>query len=56
MKAFWNFVKAEEGLETVEYAVILTFISLGLVAAIVLLSGSVSERFNTTAETVTTGS
>jgi len=55
-KTFWDLLRSEDGLETVEYAMILAFISLGLVAAIVFLSGAVSGKFNGATSTVNTGS
>jgi len=55
-KTLWDLLRSEEGLETVEYAMILAFISLGLVAAIVFLSGAVSDKFNGATSTVNTGS
>jgi Flp pilus assembly pilin Flp len=56
MKTCLDFIINEKGLETVEYAMILAFISAGLIAAIVVLSGAVQERFNEAANTVTSGS
>lgn len=47
MKAIMNFVREEQGLETVEYAVMTALIVAALVTAITLLSGAVSDRFDT---------
>ena len=48
---FKRFIKEEEGLETVEYAVMTALIIAGVVAAIVALRGAIEGRFGET-ETV----
>jgi pilus assembly protein Flp/PilA len=45
LAAIKRFVKDEQGLETVEYAVMTALIVAALIAAIVALSGAVSGRF-----------
>lgn len=45
-KRFWN---EEDGLETVEYAIMTALIVAGLIAAIGLLTAAVTGRFTTTA-------
>lgn len=52
MKPLADFFRSEKGMETVEYAIILAFVSLGLIAAVVFLSETVTTRFNTAAEDV----
>jgi len=54
MKAIKNFMRDEQGLETVEYAVMTALIVAALVTAITLLSGAVSDRFDAV-RTVITG-
>lgn len=44
-KAIRRFVKDEQGLELVEYAVMTALIVAALVTAITLLSGAISGRF-----------
>lgn len=45
MKLLKKFLKDEQGLETVEYAVMTALIVAALVTAIGLLSGAISGRF-----------
>jgi Flp pilus assembly pilin Flp len=45
VKVYRRFVRDEEGLETVEYAVMTALIVAALVTAIVALSGAISGRF-----------
>jgi pilus assembly protein Flp/PilA len=46
MKKIWKFIKDEDGLELVEYAVMGALIVLGVVATILLLGGQINTRFN----------
>jgi len=46
MKKIWAFIKNEEGLETVEWAVIAALIVLGLVGTIGSLGGNVQAAFS----------
>lgn len=48
-----RFIREEEGLETVEYAVMTALIVAALVTAITTLSGAVSTRFGAVSTTVT---
>ena len=53
MKAlFKRFIREEEGLELVEYAVMTALIVAALVTAITLLSGAISGRFTEVQGTV----
>ena len=45
MERFWNFVKDEEGLETVEYAIIAALITLGAIATIGSIGTNVGNKF-----------
>ena len=45
MKKIWNFIKDEDGLETVEYAIILGLIVAGTIALVVWLGQWVSSQF-----------
>jgi Flp pilus assembly pilin Flp len=47
MKKVWKFLKNEEGLETVEYAIITGLIVAGTITAIVTLGGWVNDQFTT---------
>ena len=51
--AMKKFVADEQGLETVEYAVMTPLIVAALVAAIAALTGAVSGRLTGTATTIT---
>jgi Flp pilus assembly pilin Flp len=54
MKKLMAFLKDEDGLETVEYAVMLGLIVVALVTAISALSGWVSDKFGEVSTTVDT--
>jgi Flp pilus assembly pilin Flp len=54
MKKIWAFIKDEEGMETVEWAVLAALIVVGLVTAITGLGGNVLAAFEEL-ETATTG-
>jgi pilus assembly protein Flp/PilA len=45
MKRFWNFIKDEEGLETVEYAIIGALITLAAIVTITSVGTQVNTRF-----------
>jgi Flp pilus assembly pilin Flp len=47
-----RFIKEEEGLETIEYAVMTALIVAGLVAALGALSGAIQGRFTAVQGTV----
>ena len=46
MNRFWNFIKDENGLETVEYALVAGLIVVLAVATIATIGGDVSDIFN----------
>ncbi|MFP6584625.1 MAG: Flp family type IVb pilin [Candidatus Hydrogenedentota bacterium] len=52
MNSIKRFVSNEEGLETVEYAVMTALVVGALILAIGTLSGAVSGRMNSTASTI----
>ena len=52
MSAIKRFIKNEEGLETVEYAVMTALIVGALVTAVVALSAAVSGRMDATSATI----
>lgn len=52
MNKLMKFIKDEEGLETVEYAIMLAFIAVGLIIAIGFLRDTVAEKFNNAASTI----
>ena len=54
MEKFWKFIKDEDGLETVEYAVMGGLIIVALITAITLLSGNITAGFNRLATTIVT--
>ena len=56
MDKLMKFFKNEEGLETVEYAVMLAFIAVGLIAAIIVLQNAVENKFNNAASRINTAS
>ena len=56
MNKLMKFFKDEEGLETVEYAIMLVFVAVGLITAIVILRNAVGDKFNDTANTINTAS
>ena len=56
MDKLMKFFKNEEGLETVEYAVMLAFIAVGLIAAITVLRGAVENKFNEAASEINSAS
>ena len=45
MKNIWDFIKNEDGLETVEWAVMAALITLGLVTILSALGDNVLARF-----------
>jgi pilus assembly protein Flp/PilA len=45
MKKFWKFIKNEEGLETVEYAIIGALITLAAIVTITSVGTQVNTRF-----------
>ena len=47
-----RFIKEDDGLETIEYAVMTALIVAGLVAALGALSGAITGRFNAVEGTV----
>lgn len=55
MNTLMKFLKDEEGLETVEYAIMLAFVAVGLFIAIVLLSGAVGNKFNSATSIINSG-
>jgi pilus assembly protein Flp/PilA len=46
MEKIWKFIKDEDGLELVEYAVMGALIVLGVVITIGLLGNQINTRFN----------
>lgn len=52
MSSIKRFISNEEGLETVEYAVMTALVVGALILAVVGLSGAVSDRLDTTASTI----
>ena len=55
MNKLMKFFKDEEGLETVEYAIMLAFVAVGLFLAIVALSGAVQNKFNNATDIIENG-
>ena len=51
---FKRFIKEEEGLETVEYAVMTALIIAAVVFAIIGLRGAIVDRFDATTDVVNT--
>ena len=47
-----RFVRNDEGLETVEYAVMTALVVAAMVTAITLLANAITSRFNQTASTI----
>jgi pilus assembly protein Flp/PilA len=45
MKKIWNFLKGEDGLEVVEYAIILGLIVVGVIATVLAIGYWVSDQF-----------
>ena len=45
MNKLMKFFKDEDGLETVEYAIMLAFIAVGLIVAITFLRNAVQNKF-----------
>jgi Flp pilus assembly pilin Flp len=45
MKKIWNFIKEEDGLETVEYAIIAGLIVVGTIATILSIGTWVKTQF-----------
>ena len=52
MNLLKRFIREEDGLETVEYAIMTALIVAGVLTAIGLLAGAVETRFTDTATTV----
>jgi len=48
----FRFIKEDDGLETIEYAVMTALIVATLVAAVAGLAGAISAQFNATANTI----
>ncbi len=48
MKKLLKFLKDEEGISSVEYAILLAFIAAALVTAVILLRNEVVGKFNET--------
>ena len=46
MERLWNFIKDEEGLETVEWGVMLFLIVAGMVAVVTTLGTTIMNIFN----------
>jgi pilus assembly protein Flp/PilA len=55
MKRFIRFLKEEDGLESVEYALLAVLIALGIVGGVGLLSGWINTTFSTVATTIPPG-
>ena len=53
MQFLWNFLKDEEGLELVEYAVMLALIVIGIIVTITLLGQRVNSKFSQAASAIT---
>jgi Flp pilus assembly pilin Flp len=51
MKRFIRFLKEEDGLESVEYALLAVLIALGIVGGVGLLAGWINTTFTTVATT-----
>ena len=56
MKKIWNFIKDEDGLETVEYAIILGLIVAGTIGLVVWLGGWVNSQFTAVQSEIGTAS
>ena len=48
----WNFLKDEDGLETVEYAIILGLVGAATITLIIILGGWVQTQYHTVVSTV----
>ena len=55
MKRFIRFLKEEDGLESVEYALLAVLIALGIIAGVTTLSGWINGTFNDVANTTPSG-
>ena len=55
MNKLMKFFKDEEGLETVEYAIMLAFIAVGLIVAITFLRNAVEDKFCEAGSEITEG-
>jgi len=51
MKHFIRFLKEEDGLESVEYALLAVLIALGIIVGVTALSGWINGTFQTVANT-----
>jgi len=56
MNKLMKFFKDEEGLETVEYAIMLAFIAVGLIVAITFLRNAVENKFCEAGERINSAS
>ena len=54
MEKIWKFIKDEDGLESVEYAIIAGLIVIGIVAAISTIGTNVASIFSDLASDTTT--
>jgi pilus assembly protein Flp/PilA len=52
MENIMNFLRDEEGLESVEYALLGVLIALGIIGGVTALAGWINGTFNTIATTV----
>ena len=55
MKRFIRFLKEEDGLESVEYALLAVLIALGIIVGVTALSGWINGTFNQVATTTPSG-
>ena len=55
MKRFIRFLKEEDGLESVEYALLAVLIALGIIVGVTNLSGWINNTFNDVAATTSSG-
>jgi Flp pilus assembly pilin Flp len=55
MKRFIRFVKEEDGLESVEYALLAVLIALGIITGVTALSGWINGTFENVASTTPSG-
>ncbi len=55
MKRIISFLKEEDGLESVEYALLAVLIALGIIGGVTALSGWINGTFNTVATSAPPG-
>ena len=55
MKRIISFLKEEDGLESVEYALLAVLIALGIIGGVTALSGWINTTFNTVATSAPPG-